>query len=681
MRPGILNPFFVPVQSFHGIGPKLALWLKSLCGPLVLDVLWHIPSGLKQRPVFIAPPEQPTLGTLKITVTAHKQPRSKKQPYVIFGNSNLGDVQLIFFHAHANYFVKKLGIGSSAWISGHIQKEDGYIKVFHPDYIETDANRIPKNEAIYPLKAGSSGKVIRQLMDQILPTLPDLPEEINEKLLQQKHWPSWRQAIQQIHNPKTMADLDLHSSARERLAFDELLANQTALHLIRKHHGGQKGLILPFLNKLKIPLPFTLTLAQEKCLNEIRQDLGSPNRMIRLIQGDVGSGKTIVALLAALQAIENKAQAALLAPTDILVHQHFDKISMFCKTLNIKVALLTSREKGHIKQQILSELASGKIDLLIGTHAILEENVHFHKLGLAIIDEQHRFGVKQRLALAQKEPQSNILVMSATPIPRTLALTAYGDMDISLLNEKPAGRQEIETRVLPISKIPEVVQHLLQTQTQVYWVCPLVEESEKSDLMAAQKRYESLAKVFGAQVGLVHGKMKTAEKDEQMRLFIQGQKKILVSTTVIEVGVDVPSAGVMIVEHAERFGLSTLHQLRGRVGRGQDKASCLLLYGHLSALGKQRLAVLRDTSDGFQIAEADLKLRGAGEVLGLRQSGLSFFHFADLMEHMELLQLANEQAHQILTQDPQLQSKNGQALKNMLYLFKKDEQIHLLEAG
>ena len=478
-----------------------------------------------------------------------------------------------------------------------------------------------------------------------------------------------------------MMDLDLHSPARERLAFDELLANQTALHLIRQHHKGQKGLILPFLNKLNISLPFTLTHAQEKCLSEIRQDLSSPNRMIRLIQGDVGSGKTIVALLAALQAIENKTQAALLAPTDILVHQHFDKISMFCKTLDIKVALLTSREKGHIKQQILSELASGKIDLLIGTHAILEENVHFRQLGLGIIDEQHRFGVKQRLALAQKEPQSNILVMSATPIPRTLALTAYGDMDISLLNEKPAGRQEIETRVLPISKISEIIQHLLQTQTQVYWVCPLVEESEKSDLMAAQKRYESLVQVFGTQVGLVHGKMKATEKDEQMRLFVQGKKKILVSTTVIEVGVDVPSAGVMIVEHAERFGLSTLHQLRGRVGRGQDKACCLLLYGHLSALGKQRLAVLRDSSDGFQIAEADLKLRGAGEVLGLRQSGLSFFHFADLMEHMELLQLANEQAHQILTQDPLLQSKNGQALKNMLYLFKKDEQIHLLEAG
>ena len=459
------------------------------------------------------------------------------------------------------------------------------------------------------------------------------------------------------------------------------MANQVALHLVRRYNKKQSGKVLPQQDKLKLQLPFELTKAQQKCLKEIRDDLASKDRMTRLLQGDVGSGKTIVALLAALQAVENKTQAAFLAPTDILARQHFDKIQALCAPLKVKVELLTAREKGKKRDQILTDLKTGKIEIIIGTHALLEDNVVFHDLGLAIIDEQHRFGVKQRVALAEKEKGVNVLVMTATPIPRTLALTAYGDMDVSILNEKPAGRQPIDTRVMPLGQIDPLVERLKNNPTQVYWVCPLVEESEESDLMAAEKRYAALCQVFGNEVGLVHGKMKAAEKDAAMADFISGKTRILVSTTVIEVGVDVPSAGLMVVEHAERFGLATLHQLRGRVGRGQEKAVCILLHGRLSETARERLAVLRESDDGFKIAEADLKLRGAGEVLGIRQSGVPLFKLADVAEHAHLLMRANEEAQKILNEDPDLQTNRGQALKNMLYLFKKDKEIHLLKAG
>lgn len=681
MRPAILNPLFAGVSTFRGIGPKLSQWIQSLCGDRVIDILSHLPTGLNMRPILTAFPTQPTLATLKITVTNHKIPRVKRQPFVIDATSDIGDVQIVFFHYHAASLAKKLAIGETLWISGHFIPDEGTLKITHPDYIETEADKIPKIETVYPLKAGANGKVIRKLIAQILPTLPELPEEIDEQTLNNHNWPSWRNAVLSVHTPKQLDDLSPNSPARERLAFDELFTNQVALHLIRQHNKKQQGYALPAQNKIHLDLPFSLTKAQQRCLDDIRKDLESSQKMTRLLQGDVGSGKTIVALLAALQAVENRAQVALLAPTDILARQHFEKIRALCARANVQVSILTAHEKGSQRTQILADLKSGEIGIIIGTHALLEENVIFNKLGLAVIDEQHRFGVKQRLALGNKEPQSNVLVMSATPIPRTLALTAYGDMDISILDEKPAGRQEIETRVLSLSKITDLMAHLKDVCGQVYWVCPLVEESEKSDLMAAEKRYQDLQKIFGDKVGLIHGQMKPQEKEAAMDAFVNGRTKILVSTTVIEVGVDVPSAGIMIVEHAERFGLATLHQLRGRVGRGQEKAACVLLHGRLSATAKERLTILRNSNDGFKIAEADLKLRGAGEVLGIRQSGLPAFHFADIVEHADLLQLANKQAITFLTSDPDLQTKRGQALKNMLYLFGKDKEIHFLKAG
>jgi len=681
MRPDVLNSLFASVSSFRGIGPKLGAWISRLCGDQVVDVLWHLPTGLNERKPLKEKPIDPTLATLKMTVTEHKIPRTRRQPCIVFGESDLGEVQLVFFNYHASFLTDKLAIGEVVWVSGQMVQEGDIIKVLHPDYIERDPNKIPEFEAVYPLKAGANGKVIRKLIDQIMPTIPELPEEIDEKMIQDNKWPSWREAIQLVHHPKTLADLSPETPARQRLAFDELLANQVALHLVRRYNKKQSGKVLPWQDKLKLKLPFELTNAQQKCLKEIRDDLASQDRMTRLLQGDVGSGKTIVALLAALQAVENKTQAVFLAPTDILAHQHFDKIQALCTPLKVKVELLTAREKGKKRDQILADLKTGKVDIIIGTHALLEEGVVFHDLGLAIIDEQHRFGVKQRVALAEKEKGVNVLVMTATPIPRTLALTAYGDMDVSILNEKPAGRQPIDTRVMSLAQIEPLVERLKNNPTQVYWVCPLVEESEESDLMAAEKRYAALCQVFGDEVGLVHGKMKAAEKDAAMADFISGKTKILVSTTVIEVGVDVPSAGLMVVEHAERFGLATLHQLRGRVGRGQEKAVCILLHGRLSQTARERLTVLRESDDGFKIAEADLKLRGAGEVLGIRQSGVPLFKLADVAEHAPLLMLANEEAQKILNEDSDLQTNRGQALKNMLYLFKKDKEIHLLKAG
>ena len=681
MRPDILNPLFVPINSFHGIGPKLFQWLTKLCGDRSKDILWHLPSDVKKRNVLQSFPRQPVLGTIKITVTQHKIPRLKRQPLVVFAVSDLGEVQLIFFHYHVSFLDTKLTLGSTVWVSGTIVPEGEVLKIVHPDYIVNEISQIPQNETIYPLNAGLNGKVIRKLVAQILPTLPDLPEEIDSAFVQQKGWPSWKNALVSLHNPQTEEDLSPCAPARERLAFDELFANQIALHLIRNYQKKQKGKVLLFKNKYKLDLPFQLTSAQERCLKEIREDLSSSSRMNRLLQGDVGSGKTIIALMAALQAVENDTQSAFLAPTDILARQHFEKIQKLCEKFSLNVALLTAREKGKKRDQLLNDLAIGKINILIGTHAILEENVHFKCLGLAVIDEQHRFGVAQRLALIDKEKDSNILVMTATPIPRTLALTAYGDMDISVLDEKPAGRQAIETRVLSLSKVTEVIQHLKTINTQVYWVCPLVAESEKTDLMAAEKRYQALKQIFGNDVGLIHGKMKAEDKEVVMAQFLQKKIKILVSTTVIEVGVDVPAANIMIVEHAERFGLATLHQLRGRVGRGQDKACCVLMHGRLSDIAKERLKILHDSQDGFRIAEADLKLRGAGEVLGLRQSGLPLFCVADIVEHADLLRLANQEAVAFLKEDPLLQTNRGQALKNMLYLFSKDKAIPLLKAG
>jgi ATP-dependent DNA helicase RecG len=523
-----------------------------------------------------------------------------------------------------------------------------------------------------------------------LARIPELPEWQDKTLHAQKNWTSFAEALRAAHKPQSEAELEPDSPARMRLAYDELLSNQLALGLVREHMRARPGRALlgnkTLTEKARTALPFELTDAQLKAISEINADMAHPSRMLRLLQGDVGSGKTVVAMMALLTAVEAGTQGAFMAPTELLARQHIDALSPMAEAAEARLALLTGRERGQKREDILNALKNGEIDILVGTHALFSEDVTFRDLGLAVVDEQHRFGVHQRLELqgkGQKPP--DLLVMTATPIPRTLQLTAYGDMEVSRLRGKPPGRQPVTTRVLPADRPEEVVDALrraVKDDARAYWVCPSIEESEQSDLAAAEERAAMLRKVLGSAVGLVHGRMKGAERDTAMRRFRNGETKVLVATTVIEVGVDVPEANIMVVEHAERFGLAQLHQLRGRVGRGQARSTCLLVYHPpIGPTAKERLSALREHDDGFVIAEEDLRLRGAGELLGVRQSGMPVFHFADLATHGEHLAIARDDARIILQKDAQLKSARGQALRMLLYLFERDEAVRYLRSG
>ncbi|MBV9062283.1 MAG: ATP-dependent DNA helicase RecG, partial [Alphaproteobacteria bacterium] len=535
-----------------------------------------------------------------------------------------------------------------------------------------------------PLK--SLSKAVRGALEKV----PEMAEWLDKPLLRARVWPSFRAAIFAAHAPESPADLSPESPARMRLAYDELLANQLALALIRARMRGQKGRVLKstdaFKAKAFAALPFALTVSQQQAIAEIEADMASSSRMLRLLQGDVGSGKTVVAMAALLTVVECGAQGALMAPTEILARQHMATLEPLARAAGVRMAILTGREKGVAREQTLKALEGGLIDILVGTHALFSEDVSFRDLALAVVDEQHRFGVHHRMKLQGKgDKPVDVLVMTATPIPRTLALTAYGDMEVSRLTERPAGRKPIYTRLLSAERIDEVIVHLRQAiarGARAYWVCPLVEESEKSDLAAAEDRAAMLRQALHAPVGLIHGRMKGPERDAAMAKFKSGETKVLVATTVIEVGVDVPEASIMVVEHAERFGLAQLHQLRGRVGRGSTKSTCLLIYQPpLGDTAKARLKTLRETEDGFVIAEEDLRLRGPGELLGVRQSGMEEFRLADLAAHAELLTTARDDAKLIVSTDPELMSPRGEALRLLLYLFEREEAVRLLRAG
>ena len=692
MRPSSLNLLFCQIESLKGVGGKIAKRYQNLCGSYVIDLLHHLPSGVNYRPIIkdFNTIHTGDLGTLCVEIDEHIIPANRRQPYRIMAHTGIQNVELVFFNYHKDYLVSSLPVGETRWVSGKIEKNFGRIKILHPDYITRTIDMIPEYETVYPLTAGLTSKMISKTVSSVLKMLPDLPEWLDAEFIKKQGWPSWKQALIEAHHPKSSEDLSPFSPARSRLAYDELFANQLALLLARTKMKRKKGFSVQgnetLCQKLLDMLPFELTSAQKRVVQEIKTDASEPYKMLRLVQGDVGSGKTIVALLAMLNAIECGYQAVFMAPTDILARQHFATLSKYCEILGVRVEILSGREKGKKRAQILADLQSGTIQILVGTHAVFVEDVLYQKLGLAVIDEQHKFGVGQRLALTQKQPGVDLLVMTATPIPRTLALTNYGDMDMSKLDEKPAGRKPIDTKVLSAKKMDELIQkihHLSVAENrQIYWVCPLVEESEKSDLTAAIKRYDVLRQTFGDKVGLVHGKMKSAEKDEVMERFASGELSVLVSTTVIEVGVDVPNATVMVIEHAERFGLSQLHQLRGRIGRGRADSTCLLIYGtQLSETARKRLQVMRESADGFVIAEEDLKLRGAGEVLGTRQSGFMQFQMADLAEHSDLLWTATKNAKMILNTDSALNTEQGTALKTLLYLFKKDMAINTLKSG
>ena len=694
MRPEVLFPIFADIGTLPGVGARNKSKLQKLLGgDRLIDVLRHVPSHVIDRRHMPTVPEvqHGQVVTMILEVDQHFPPhRGSRTPYKVRCRHETGFVTLVFFHAYPRTIEKQLPYGSKRLVSGQAEIFAGEIQIAHPDYIlgPEAQEEVAVLEAVYPLTAGVTQKLVRKLCRVILNRVPSLPEWCTTKQLTDHGWVSWKDALLALHQPESVEQLELEHPLRQRLAYDEMLAHQLALKLTRHFVEKSKGMAIKgtglLQSKLKQCLPFSLTAGQEQVLAEIFADQAEPHRMMRLLQGDVGSGKTVLALFAMLRAVEEGKQAALMAPTEILAKQHYAYIADLCEQLGLKAALLTAAIKGKKRKELLAALEAGEIDCIIGTHALFSEKVVFANLAMVVIDEQHRFGVKQRLALSDKGMQADILLMTATPIPRTLTLTLYGDMECSNLTEKPQGRKPIDTRIIPLGREQEVMAGLsrvMERKEQVYWICPLIEESELVDLAAANARYEALKKIYGNQVGLVHGQMKQEEREKVMQQFQQGELQILVATTVVEVGVNVPNATVIVIEHAERFGLAQLHQLRGRVGRSDQASSCILLYQALSPTAKRRLEMMRQTNDGFRLAEEDLRLRGGGDVLGTKQSGLPAFYFADFSAHFDLLKRASEDAMEIITNDPHLQTSRGEALRVLLYLFDYDAQMRYLQVG
>jgi ATP-dependent DNA helicase RecG len=690
---------FAAITTLHGVGPRLEKLYRRLFGreqpARVIDLLFHLPTGAidrRARPKLrdVVPD---TVVTVAVTVDRHRPPppHRPRVPYQVYTSDETGDLTLTYFNARRDYLQKLLPIGERRYVSGTIELYDHMLQMVHPDRVvaEVDLGKLPLVEPVYPLTEGLSLNQVGKAADAALARLPDLPEWQEASWVARERFPSFNDALHLLHRPSEPADLLPEGLPWSRLAYDEFLAGQLALALVRAHLRRPAGRATAgtghIRKKLIEALPYSLTPSQGRAVADIVADLAKAERMLRLLQGDVGSGKTVVALLAAAAVIEGGRQAALMAPTEILARQHFNTIAPLAAGAGITVTILTGRERGRERNEILEKLAFGDIHMLVGTHALFQEEVAFRDLALAVVDEQHRFGVHQRLALAKKGEAVDVLVMTATPIPRTLVLTYFGDMDVSELREKPVGRQPIDTRTVPLNRLDEVigaVGRALAEGRRVYWVCPLVEITENTDLAAAEERFAALKERFGAMVDLVHGRMKGDEKDRAMECFAAGETRLLVATTVIEVGVDVPEATVMVIEHAERFGLAQLHQLRGRIGRGAEHSTCLLLYkAPLTETAKARLNILRETEDGFRIAEEDLRLRGEGDVLGTRQSGMPGFRVARIETHGKLIGAARDDAALMLSRDPTLASARGQALRHLLYLFERDEAIRLIRAG
>ena len=704
MRPASLHPLFASAQALTGIGPRLVLLLKKclalppgITEPRVVDLLWHMPTGVIDRRAEpqLAAAVPGTIVTLRLRVLKHKPPPrgNNKAPYKVTCEDDTGRIDLVFFHAERKFIEKQLPVGELRFVSGRIERYGETLQMAHPDYIVSPEARdeLPMLEPVYPLTAGLSGKVLIKAARQAVERVPDLPEWQESHWLAARGWPDFKAALTRIHQPREAQDVSNGAAPWQRLAYDELLAGQLAFALVRQNHKVERGRRLSgdgqVRTKIIAALPFLLTGSQTAALEEIIADLAAPHRMLRLLQGDVGSGKTVVALLAMAVAVEAGAQAALMAPTEVLARQHLETITPLADAAGLRIALLTGREKGKARDSVLARLQEGEIDILIGTHALFQADVRFRDIAIAVIDEQHRFGVHQRLALQAKgaNGDTNVLVMTATPIPRTLLMTHYGDLDVSKLKEKPAGRKPIVTKMVPLELLERLIDRIrvqLSEGAQVYWVCPLIETSEVTDLAAAEERYAYLRQTFGDQVGLLHGGLAAKEKDETMAAFAAGKLKILVATTVIEVGVNVPNANIMVIEHAERFGLAQLHQLRGRVGRGTRESFCMLFYkSPLGETAGQRLAMMERTEDGFQIAEKDLELRGGGEILGARQSGAPGFRVAEVPGFEMLLTAARDDAVLVLANDPGLVSPRGQALRTLLYLFECDEAVRLFRAA
>ena len=706
-RPPEIFQLFAATTSLAGVGAKLASVLEKRVGYYVIDVLRHLPIGLidrRQRPALDAVVDG-SMATIEILVIKHdRPPRGTRRPYRVFCQNDTGELELVFFHAHNDYIAKQLPIGERRIVSGRVELFQGRVQMAHPDHIVVPEHSasMPLLEPVYPLTAGLTPKILRRTIADALKRIPDLPEWIPAPIMAEHNWPNFADAMRAVHAPQSETDLLPTSPARARLAFDELLANQLALSMVRRQASdtapgrcfAPQGQLLAALTA---DLPFEMTAAQHAAIGEITADQAAPKRMLRMLQGDVGSGKTLVALAAMLTVAETGAQAALLAPTEVLARQHHASLNALLRPLKMEVGLLLGRGRNsnaaadyalpngvnhapRTRKDTMAAMADGTISLVVGTHALLSDTAIFHDLGLAVIDEQHRFGVRQRILLGEKGRDVDVLVMTATPIPRSLAMTAYGDLDHSRLDEKPVGRLPIDTRAMAKDRLNEIVDGLrraLHDGKRAYWICPLVDESDKLDIAAAEDRFTALTHALaGIGVALAHGKMKAAERDAAMQAFRTGQAQLLVATTVVEVGVDVPEASIIVIEHAERFGLAQLHQLRGRVGRSTAQSSCLLVYQPpLSETANKRLSVMRDTNDGFVIAEEDLNLRGPGEFLGQRQSGVPEFVLADLAAHRDLLAIAREQAQIMLA------GNDMHHINLLLSLFERDSAVKFLAAG
>ncbi|AXI46828.1 ATP-dependent DNA helicase RecG [Sulfitobacter sp. SK012] len=693
-RPEPLFPLFSGLETLEGIGPKTSLLLAHLGVQAPRDLLFTLPySGIDRHlQDSVKDAVLPATLTVAVTVGPHRAAPTKSGAYRIHVEDAQTSFQLVFFHARGDFWKRQLPEGSRRIVSGRVEMFDGTAQMVHPDFAvpEAEADTIPSFEPVYPLTGGVTQKLMYKATRAALSRVPEMDEWIDPEQKKQANWPSFSDAVVQAHDPKSLEDLAATAPARERLAYDELLAHQLTLALARASERRKKGRSSKGEGHLRkrvlAALPYKPTGAQTRAIGEITADMATDLRMNRLLQGDVGSGKTLVAFMALLAAVEAGGQGVLMAPTEILARQHLQGLRPLAEDAGVVLEILTGRDKGAERQAKLAALERGDIQILVGTHAVFQETVVFQDLRLAVVDEQHRFGVRQRLELGKKGRLADVLVMTATPIPRSLALAQYGDMDVSVLDEKPPGRQPIRTALISTERIDEVIDRLraaIAEGRQCYWVCPLVEESEVSDLIAAEARFERLRAALGeGVVGLVHGQMPPADKDAAMAAFQTAQTKVLVATTVIEVGVDVPNASIMVIERAESFGLAQLHQLRGRVGRGTAASTCLLMYqAPLSETGRQRLEVLRETEDGFVIAETDLKMRGTGDLIGTAQSGVPRFRVADLERQAGLMAVAQSDARKLLADDPKLETMRGRSARLLLWLMRQDEAIPLISVG
>ncbi|WP_299416845.1 ATP-dependent DNA helicase RecG [uncultured Sulfitobacter sp.] len=693
-RPEPLFPLFAGLETLAGVGPKTAQHFAGLGVLAPRDLLFTLPqSGIDRRLIdTIEGAPFPATLTVAVTIGKHAPPRNKTGAYRIQVSDRNTAFQLVFFHARGDYWQRQLPEGSRRIVSGRVEVFDNIPQMVHPDFIvpEAEADSIPRFEPVYPLTHGVTQKLMYKATRGAVALIPQMGEWIDPSQLAKEAWPDFASAVASAHDPASLSDISAAAPARMRLAYDELLAHQITLALARQVERRKKGRALHptgvLQDKVLKSLPYKPTGAQRRAISEIIADMATDQRMNRLLQGDVGAGKTLVAFMALLAAVEAGGQGVLMAPTEILARQHLQGLQPLAESAGVVLEILTGRDKGGERAAKLHALERGDIHVLVGTHAVFQETVVFHDLRLAVVDEQHRFGVRQRLELGRKGRHADVLVMTATPIPRSLALAQYGDMDVSVLDEKPPGRKPIQTVLISTDRYEEVTERLRAAMAegrQCYWVCPLVEESEVSDLTAAEERFKRLRAVLGeGMVGLVHGQMPPADKDAAMAAFQRGETKLLVATTVIEVGVDVPNASIMVIERAESFGLAQLHQLRGRVGRGSAASSCLLMYQNpLTETGRQRLEVLRETEDGFVIAETDLKMRGTGDLIGTAQSGVPRFRVADLEKQAALMAVAQSDARKLLNDDPTLDSARGRAARLLLWLMRQDEAIRLISVG